>query len=60
MVQPDDTHRFDAVVSYKLIWDKPPLDLQLNVQNFTDERYWDRRAQFNAPRINQLTVGTQF
>ncbi len=60
MVQPDDTYRFDAAVSYKMTLLQRAVDLQINVQNFTNERYWDRRAQFNAPRIYQLTVGTEF
>lgn len=60
MIQPDDTLRFDASASYKVTAWRRPIELQLNVQNFTDERYWDRRAQFNAPRVYQLTVGTEF
>lgn len=51
MVQPDDTYRFDATASYKTTLLNRPVDFQVNVQNFTNERYWDRRAQFNAPRI---------
>lgn len=60
MVQPDDTLRFDASTSYKFTAWRRPIDLQLNVQNLGDKRYWDRRAQFNAPRMYQFTVGTEF
>jgi len=60
MIQPDDTYRFDAMLGYTARLMNRPVDLRLNVQNITDNRYWDRRAQFNAPRIYQFSVGTEF
>lgn len=60
MVQPDDTYRFDAMLGYSARLMNRPVDFRLNVQNITNNRYWDRRGQFNAPRIYQFSVGTEF